>query len=144
MAFCDENFEDKWHVINRQFILERTDNINSVSGVFLQDIWFNYKLKSTYSDNDKQLKFMIIKSRNYVNMVNKIINNEVDNIETEMKKYIFKIQPENINKKYEDLHKKYLDRCRFKIKCDENINFNIELFNYENENFITLPRFNIY
>ena len=60
LAFCDENFEDKWHVINRQFILERTDNINSVSGVFLQDIWFNYKLKSAYSDNDKQLKFMII------------------------------------------------------------------------------------
>ena len=146
LAFCDENFENKWHVINRQFILERTDKINSVSGVFLQDIWFNYKLKSAYSDNDKQLKFMIIKSRNYVNMVNKIINNEVDNIETEMKKYIFKIQPDNINKKYEDLHKKSLDRSRFKIKCEENenINFNIEIFNYENENFITLPRFNIY
>ena len=56
------------------------------------------------------------------------------------------LKAKEINKKYEDLHKKSLDRSRFKIKCEENenINFNIEIFNYENENFITLPRFNIY
>ena len=56
LAFLDENQESKWRVINRQFILEK--NTDGISGVFLQDLWFNYKLKESYSNNDKPIKFM--------------------------------------------------------------------------------------
>ena len=128
LAFLDENQENNWHVINRQFILEKNDDI--VRGVFLQDLWFNYKLKNIYSDNDKSIKFMIIKSRHNVKKINEY--------------YVFTLTYEKLINIYKEMSDSKNTRYNCKLLCENvNISLTLEILEFENDHYITLPKFQL-
>tara|TARA_B100001059_G_scaffold230856_1_gene265719 strand:+ start:7418 stop:7879 length:462 start_codon:yes stop_codon:yes gene_type:complete len=141
LAFLDENQESKWRVINRQFILEK--NTDGISGVFLQDLWFNYKLKESYSNNDKPIKFMIIKSRHKVNKLNELLSNEFGNIiDLSEECYGFILRPGDIMDIYTEMYESKNIKYNCKLFCENtNILFRLEIIKFDNEYYITLPKF---
>ena len=145
-AFLDENQENKWHIINRQFILE--ENPDSITGVFLQDLWFNYKLKGSYSNNDKPIKFMIIKSKHKVNKLNEILSNDFGDIgDLNEEYYVFTLTSKDIMDIYTEMWENKNTRYSCKLLCEnKNISLEIEILEFDNEHYMTLPKFllNIY
>ena len=143
LAFLDENQENNWHVINRQFILEKNDDI--VRGVFLQDLWFNYKLKNIYSDNDKSIKFMIIKSRHNVKKINELLTNEFGHIrDLHEEYYVFTLTYEKLINIYKEMSDSKNTRYNCKLLCENvNISLTLEILEFENDHYITLPKFQL-
>ena len=125
LAFWDENQENKWHIINRQFILE--ENPDSITGIFLQDLWFNYKLKGSYSNNDKSIKFMIIKSKHKVSKLNELLSNDFGDIaDLNEEFYVFTLTPKDIMDIYTDMSDNKNTRYTCKLLC-ENKNISLEI-----------------
>ena len=143
LAFLDENQENNWNVINRQFILEKNDDI--VRGVFLQDLWFNYKLKNIYSDNDKSIKFMIIKSRHNVKKINELLTNEFGDIrDLHEEYYVFTLTYEKLINIYKEMSDSKNTRYNCKLLCENvNISLTLEILEFENNHYITLPKFQL-
>jgi len=142
---------DKWVFINKPFMIE---NENLLSGVFLRDIWFCYKINKNYND----IHFMILKIKNNPNewkQALKIINK--NHVEGNIKPSI-NDKPGDVYSdfsKYFHLDNKTIKNIKTQIKnenkeshiiklYDDNCEFNIELIKFEDIFMITLPRFNIY
>ena len=60
LAIFDTSKDKSWKVLQKKFIIEKKTN-NEIKGVFLQDLWFTYKLnkKDLYDD----IHFMLLISK---------------------------------------------------------------------------------
>lgn len=141
---------DKWIFIRKPFIIE---NENLLSGVFLRDIWFCYRLNKNY--NDVHLMILKIKNnpgeweqalkiinRNHVgNNVEPSIADKLPEICSDFSKY-FHLSNKIIKNAKKQINKENKVSQIIKL-CDGNCLFNIELMKFEDIFMITLPRFNI-
>ena len=79
LAVFDENNDNKWFVLYKNFILQETKN-KTVEGVFLRDMWFNTQI---YCENKaRKMHFMLIRSNKHKNYVLDDLNRLVSHIGT--------------------------------------------------------------
>ena len=147
-----ENEIGEWVFINKPFIIENTDLL---SGLFLRDTWFCYKIDKRYIDEH----FMILEidNPNDFEKTLELINRNHENNRWHNKPSIDDKPPDYYSNfsRYFHITRKIIKNAKKQIELekkdsqvidvyDDNCLFKIELMKFENEFMLSLPRFNLF
>ena len=150
MYYDTSDINNTWVLLNRHFVLEENKNGN-VRGVFLSDLWFNYKIQK---DLDIYFIILFIKNKKKYNTLinlllksNQIMNeNNLPNINniminTKFAKTFILTKEKLIYTRSEMKEKeKNYDKI---ILYQDNCTFIIEVMKHDNFYTIGLPRFEL-
>ena len=157
LAMYDVNKENKWFILKKRFIIEDTED-NTINGIFLRDIWFNYDVGNGDFKND--IHFMLIKTDQRENFVLDDINRNTLNEEhkpsildkpmyNSLESYYFVLEKQVINsftKSVLGLNKNgFTKKLTIRNKeTNSEVFLSFEFCNYDNKTVLmTLPKFKI-
>jgi hypothetical protein len=149
-----ENEIGEWVFINRPFIIE---NSSLLSGIFLRDTWFCYKIEKKKYYNDEHFMILEIDNPNDFDKTLELINRKHENNRWRNKPSIGDKPPDyNSNfSRYFHITRKMIKNAKKQIELekkdshiiklyDDNCLFKIELMKFDNEFMLSLPRFNLF
>ena len=152
LAMYDSVNDNDWFMINKSFIIENTQLL---SGSFLRDLWFCYKLEQNHTD----VHFMILEIKNnpidYNNNIGWINRNHGENTDIQPSELdkppeyysnfsrYFKLDYELIEKIKKNMENAKNNSEKIQL-YDDNCKFTIELIKIEDEYCLTLPRFELF
>lgn len=152
LAIFDTSKDKSWKVLQKKFIIEKKTN-NEIKGVFLQDLWFTYKLnkKDLYDD----IHFMLLISKYSKDKIESDLNrfdsgypytNEKPS-NTCLKYYNFVLNKNEIKEYYKalitdkSLHKDNRIRITLTDVNYKNTILSLDICNIENDLYLMLPEF---
>ena len=148
LILYDASKDNCWNLLNNYFIIEEKIN-NSVKGVFLRDIWFNYEIPT----NDLYFMITLIRDENHYNSIMNIIinnpglnNNGIPNINSIpipssfSKCFILSNNIVNNTKKKMKINNKNKEKITL---YQDNCYFIIYIIKSNNKYMVTLPRFEL-
>ena len=149
MYYDTSDINNSWVLLRHHFILEENEN-NVIRGVFLTDLWFNYKIQK---DSDIYFMVLLIENKNqYNNIVHLLKTNQIINenclpninnipINTKFAKS-FILTKEMLMKKYDEMKEKKINTKDI-VMYQDNCTFMIDLMNHGEFYTIGLPKFEI-
>ena len=147
LLLYDSSKDKCWKLLNHHFIIE--EKINSVKGVFLRDMWFNYEIP----ENDLYFMITLIRDKNHLRTIrDSILNNPVLNnngipninsipIHTSFSR-CFILSKNIVNNTKNKMEEEQKNKAQITL-CQDNCYFIINIIKNNNNHTITLPRFEL-
>ena len=152
LAIYDKNMSTKWHILNRNFVIE-PNPLNTIQGVFLRDLWFcHYIMNGNYPNS---IYFMLIKStQNKKKILDDLNRNHSDTdipipsindkpLLTSHDSYYFVIEKDNLNMQAQnilDTNQKTMTLSLLDLQ-KFGAHLKIKFLNIKKKVYISLPAF---